>query len=99
MATFGQKLKEAREENGLQLEDVSRATRVRVCHLESLERDDFDAMPQDVFVRGFVRMYADCLELDPDSLIAEYRRERNRQRPTWDEDARNEVVQEMSRIL
>jgi cytoskeletal protein RodZ len=99
MATFGQKLKEAREEKGLRLEDVSHATRVRACHLEALERDDFDAMPQDVFVRGFVRMYADCLEVDPDSLVAEYRRERDNQRPTWEEDTRNEVVQEMSRIL
>ena len=56
MVTFGQKLKEAREQRGLRLEDVSQSTRVRVCHLEALERDDFDAMPQDVFVRGFVRM-------------------------------------------
>lgn len=99
MATFGQKLREAREEKGLRVEDVSRATRVRSCHLEALERDDFDAMPQDVFVRGFVRMYADCLQVDPDLLVAEYRRERDSQRPNWEEDARNGVVQEMSRVL
>jgi len=99
MVSFGQKLREAREEKGLRLEDVSRTTRVRIRYIEALEHDDFDAMPQDVFVRGFVRMYADCLQLDPDPLIADYRRERNLQRPTWEEDARNEVDQEMSRIL
>lgn len=99
MATFGQKLREAREEKGLRLEDLSHATRVRLCHLEALERDDFDAMPQDVFVRGFVRMVANCLEVDPDLLVAEYRRERDSQRPTWEEDSPDQVVQEMSRIL
>ncbi len=99
MATFGQKLKEAREEKGLRLEQVSQATRVRLCYLKALERNDFDAMPQDVFVRGFVRMIANCLEVDPDLLVAEYRRERDSQRPTWEEDSPDEVVQEMSRIL
>jgi cytoskeletal protein RodZ len=99
MATFGEKLREARERKGLRLEDVSRTTRVRVPYLEALERDDFDALPQDVFVRGFVRMCADCLAVDRDSLVAEYRRERERQQPTWQEDARNDVTRQMSRIL
>jgi cytoskeletal protein RodZ len=99
VATFGEKLKEARERKGLRLEEISRTTRVRIPYLEALERDDFDALPQDVFVRGFVRTCADCLEIDPDSLVAEYRRERDRRQPNWEEEARDQVTQQMSRIL
>lgn len=99
MASFGQRLKQAREERDLRLEDVSRTTRVRICHLEALERDDFESMPQDVFVKGFVRMYAECLGIDRGRLVEEYREERERQRPNWEKGGQDEVLQEMSRIL
>ena len=56
------------------LEDISAATRVGVRYLESLEADDFKALPGGVFNRGIVRGYARCVHMNEqetvDSFIA-----------------------------
>ncbi|MBS1814347.1 MAG: helix-turn-helix domain-containing protein [Acidobacteria bacterium] len=60
------------------LEDISAATRVGVRYLESLESDDFRALPGGVFNRGIVRGYARCVCMDEqeavDSFLAACRR-------------------------
>jgi cytoskeleton protein RodZ len=69
-AAVGQLLREAREAQGLTLEDA--AVRLRLMHrqIEAMERDDFESLGQPVFARGFVRNYARLLGLDPESLLA-----------------------------
>ena len=99
MATFGQKLKQERERRGLRLEEISEVTRVRVKHLEALERGDFDALPQDVFVKGFLRTYADYVGADADALVEEYLHERHGTSATGEAGEADEVVQKMARIL
>ncbi|WP_273845626.1 helix-turn-helix domain-containing protein [Rubrobacter calidifluminis] len=61
---IGEELRRAREERGLMLEDVERATKIRRRYLEGIEREDYGVMPAPVYVRGFVRTYADYLGLD-----------------------------------
>jgi cytoskeleton protein RodZ len=78
--TFGQKLRAERESRGLSLDHVSRTTRIGTSLLEALERDDFDALPGDVFVRGHIRAYAACLHADPDLVVQSYDLERQRRR-------------------
>lgn len=69
-AAVGQLLREAREAQGLTLEDA--AVRLRLMHrqIEAMERDDFESLGQPVFARGFVRNYARLLGLAPESLLA-----------------------------
>lgn len=69
--TIGQRLKKAREARYLTLEKASEETRIRKIFLQSLEADDFSAMPSAAQGRGFLRNYADYLELDIDAIIAE----------------------------
>ena len=69
MAEIGTTLKEARLERGLSIDEVARATRVSSRFLLALEDDDFDELPAPVYVRGFLRLYAGQLGLDPDELI------------------------------
>lgn len=74
MATgIGETLREAREERGLTLEDAAAETRIRRTHLEALEREDFDQLGGDVYVRGFIRSYARALEVDPQPLLERQR--------------------------
>ena len=54
----GQFLKEAREELGLTLEDVSSRLRLRVEVLEQIEADQFDMGKLATFTRGYYRSYA-----------------------------------------
>jgi cytoskeleton protein RodZ len=55
--TLGQTLREAREASGLALGAVATATRIPLPTLEALEADRMEALPADVYLRGFVRSY------------------------------------------
>lgn len=72
MEQIGRTLLEARERLGLTLEEVERATRIRVHHLRALEAGDLEALPSPVQARGFLKNYADFLGLDPDALLLQY---------------------------
>lgn len=69
-ASVGQVLREAREMQGLTLDEA--AMRLRLMHRQvaAMETDDFASLGQSVFARGFVRNYARLLGLEPDALLA-----------------------------
>ncbi len=69
MATVGEQLRAAREARGLTLEDVEAATKIRVEYLDALEQENLAALPDPVVARGFLRNYAQFLELDPEPLL------------------------------
>jgi len=69
MQTIGQRLKATREEKRLTLEKVFEATRIRVTYLQALEADDLSSMPSPVQARGYLRNYAEYLELNIDELL------------------------------
>ena len=99
--TFGQKLRSERESKGLSLEDVADTTRVGIHLLRALEEDDFDVLPDDVFVKGHLRAYADCLGADPDLVIEAYNLERQSRaaaQAATEETGSETVVGEMSRV-
>ncbi|MBI3160903.1 MAG: DUF4115 domain-containing protein [Chloroflexi bacterium] len=72
--SIGQRLKHEREARFLTLERASEATRIRVVFLQALESDDYSVMPSAAQGRGFLRNYAEYLELDIDEMIAEIQR-------------------------
>lgn len=75
--TLGEKLRKLRTEFRMSLPDVSKATRIQVKYLEFLETGDYEKLPADVYVRGFLRSYARYLNIDEQALVKLYERERN----------------------
>jgi cytoskeleton protein RodZ len=73
MDTIGQRLRKARESHHLTLEKAAEATRIRTGYLRALEADDYSTLPSPVQARGFLRNYAQYLELDLDQLVDELR--------------------------
>jgi transcriptional regulator with XRE-family HTH domain len=71
---IGRALRTARLRQGKTLEEASRDTRVRSEYLEALEREEFDRLRGDVYVRGFLRSYARYLGLSADKVISAYER-------------------------
>ena len=69
--SIGQQLKREREARFLTLEKASEATRIRTVFLKALESDDYSVMPSAAQGRGFLRNYAEYLELNIDQMIAE----------------------------
>ncbi len=85
MLEIGVLLRQARLERGLSLEDAQRATKIRTRYLEAMENGDFEALPGEVYAKGFLRNYASFLGLPGDDLVARYkdemaRREREAER-------------------
>jgi len=70
---LGRHLQEAREAQGLAVEDISNRLRLSARQVKALEEDDFTALPDPMITRGFIRNYARLLELDPEPLLEAYR--------------------------
>jgi cytoskeletal protein RodZ len=67
---LGRELQSKREQLGYSLKDVAEHTRIRKVYLESMEQGQFEALPGQAYVTGFVRVYARHLGLDSDELLA-----------------------------
>lgn len=70
---LGATLKARRQEVGLRLTAVARALRIKKKYLALIEADDFDKLPHDVYILGFVRRYSRYLGLDESVAARKYR--------------------------
>ncbi|MBA2442128.1 MAG: helix-turn-helix domain-containing protein [Rubrobacter sp.] len=70
---IGRTLEALRKERGLSLQDVEEATKIRTRYVEALENEDFDALPDRIYVQGFLKSYATFLGLDGEELVREFR--------------------------
>jgi cytoskeleton protein RodZ len=70
---LGTLLREARERQGITLEQVEKVTRIRRVFLEALEEERFADLPGEAYAKGFVRNYALFLGLNPEEALAAYR--------------------------
>jgi cytoskeletal protein RodZ len=72
MASLGEQLKANRLAVNKSLDDIANDTNIKKQYLEALEKDDYDSLPGRVYVRGFLRAYAKCVNLDPKVLTDQY---------------------------
>ncbi|HXH07271.1 MAG TPA: helix-turn-helix transcriptional regulator, partial [Vicinamibacterales bacterium] len=72
MTPLSQRLRQAREQAGLSLADLSARTKIRVSHLDAIERGAFDRLPGGIFTRGYLRAYAREVGLDPEAVVRDY---------------------------
>ena len=75
MGQVGDLLRTTRETKGLSLAQVEEITRIRRKILEVLEQGAYDQLPAPVFVKGFLRNYANLLGLNPEEIIQQYKEE------------------------
>lgn len=68
----GAMIREARERAHFSLEDMAAHTKLARSTLDALERDDYNALLEPVYVRGYYRKCAKVLEMDEERLIAAY---------------------------
>ena len=82
MGELAERLRAAREEKDLTLDEVAEATKIPLHYLEAMEDGSFDAFSSDLHARGFLRNYALYLGLDPQESADLYdRMHRGRGRP------------------
>ena len=74
--TVGELLRQARESLDCSLGEAEQTTRIRLKYLRALEEGQFERLPEEVYVLGFVRRYALFLHLDAADITRQFRGER-----------------------
>src|ERR687897_409913 len=72
MFEIGNSLREARLRQGLDFPEIEQATKIRPKYLRALEDEQFDILPGQTYVKGFLRSYAEYLGLDGQLYVDEY---------------------------
>src|SRR5437870_13278711 len=78
MSRLGEQLRAQRERKGITLEQAAGDTRIREKFLKALEDGDYQSLPGPVYTRGFLRNYAEYLDLETDELVMLYHHESGR---------------------
>src|SRR5437764_5605527 len=72
MFEIGSSLREARLRQGLDFPEIEQSTKIRGKYLRALEDEQFDLLPAQTYVKGFLRSYAEYLGLDGQLYVDEY---------------------------
>jgi flagellar biosynthesis protein FlhG len=63
-------LRDIRRQRGMERDDVAAVTRIGTAYLRAIEEEDFDTLPEEVFLKGYLRQVARVLGL-PDRDVQE----------------------------
>jgi cytoskeletal protein RodZ len=69
---FGAFLKHERELRGVPLEEIAGATKIHMRYLLALENNEFEDLPGEVFIKGYIRAYAKNIGTDEDEILNTY---------------------------
>jgi len=74
MESPGKYLRVQREFRNLSLQEISYFTKVREHYLRAIEEDRFELLPSAFYAKGFLTLYARCLDIDPNEAISRYQK-------------------------
>ena len=74
ISSFGESLKAERERQGYDIEAVAEETKIRKLYLKALEEEKFNILPPRVYAIGFVKRYAQFLNLNAEQWTNEFQR-------------------------
>lgn len=70
--TLGERLKKVREDSGITLEEAAKKTQIQKKYLQAIEEGDYAALPGAVYIEGFLKKYAEFLEVSSDFVLSLY---------------------------
>lgn len=73
--TVGECFRAKREELGVTLHDLGVKLKIKPEYLESIENSDYDNLPPEVYVKGFIRGYAEFVGFDVSKMVNMFKRE------------------------
>jgi len=69
---FGSHLKSERELRGVPLEEIATTTKIHIRFLRALENNQFDDLPGDVFIKGYIQSIAKVIGSNPNEMLSAY---------------------------
>ncbi|WP_162987291.1 helix-turn-helix domain-containing protein [Metabacillus litoralis] len=73
MSELGNRLKQARDEKNMSLDDLQEITKIQKRYLIGIEEGNYAMMPGKFYARAFIKQYAEAVDLDPEMLFEEYK--------------------------
>ena len=71
--SIGQILRDARLSQSKDIQEVSNTLKIRQIYLEAIENNDFAQLPGKIYIIGFIKTYAEYLQLDGEEIIRAYK--------------------------
>lgn len=75
MPTVGEILAAERRRQGKSLGDAVEGTKIRSRLLDALEHGRYEDLPSPAYVKGYIQSYARFLEIPPEGLLEQYKKE------------------------
>ncbi|HEX9783216.1 MAG TPA: helix-turn-helix domain-containing protein [Opitutaceae bacterium] len=72
MQSIGERLEEARKRRGISVREAAEGTKIRGDFLLGFENNQFDTGLPDLYVRGFLRNYAQFIKADAEKIVTDY---------------------------
>ena len=85
-------LKKKREELGQDLHEISRTLKIRYDYLKAIEDEEFGKLPEEVYVKGYIREYSKILNIDPEITLSAYVQQLSPSQDENKEIPKNEIV-------
>jgi|GEM_PF-1672270 len=95
--SIGEIFKQVRAEKKITISQVEAETKVRKKFLEAIEEENFSALPNVVAAKGFMRLYANFLGIDPEKIINKFVDRQDESRNIKKEDERKPDLLDSSR--
>lgn len=73
MQTIGERLEDARKRKDVTIREAAEATKINSEYLQKFEANQFDIGLSELYVRGFLRTYANYLKLPGEKIVSDYR--------------------------
>ncbi len=89
---FGSYLKHERELRGVPLEEISGATKIHIRFLKALEENKFDELPGEVFIKGYIRSYANIIGSDVEEMLNIYEESVGNKEIEKDQDSQSKAT-------
>lgn len=72
MESVGEYLKRERQSKGVTVDEICDTTRITKRFIMAMEENNFDLMPGDTLIVGFLRNYAKAIGIDADEVVGKY---------------------------
>ena len=69
---IGEILRKEREKQRMTIQDIEDGTSIRAAYIEAIESGDYDKMPGRVYAKGFVKNYANFLNLNGEEIVKQF---------------------------
>lgn len=74
--TVGECLKRKREELGISIKNLGNKLNIKTDYLKNLEENNYEELPPDVYVKGFIKSYSELVGFNPEKIIELFKREK-----------------------